>query len=276
MNEKAISQIMSRIRSVVHHVGTFERSYPRILKGTREYTRSHLVVMRESLPDLKRLLRYVVDTMPSVARMTGWADRGVADLVKASSMLHEIRSSTERAVTEIFQVLDHLDPLLEQAAQAEEVNGQTRQNLTEARDQLLLITNSLQFQDITAQQIEATNALLRDLSGGLVTLVEGLGVEGDELPTIEVREGTYDPNAHFDRERANVDQVEIDRLVGEAPESTESDRRAPEAPEDTMASDCLVAAGTAMPEASAQAAVEEPGSNGGTVSQDDIDALLNG
>ncbi|MEW6753829.1 MAG: hypothetical protein AB1505_23040 [Candidatus Latescibacterota bacterium] len=72
--------------------------------------------------------------------------------------------------------------------------------------QLLLILNALQLQDITAQRIEATNALLADLAQGLGSLMAGLGARPDSLGKIEVAQGTSDRHARYDRQRAAVSQ----------------------------------------------------------------------
>ena len=285
MSDKTFAKVTRRIRAVASHVGTFEHSFPKILRDTSQYTRSHLIVMRECLPDVKVLVRYAADTVPTVARMVGWADQGMADLVRASGMLNEIRTSTEAAVNEIFRVLDHLDPLLEQAAQADGVNGETQQTIAEAREQFLLILNSLQFQDITAQQIEATKSLLVELGCGLGKLLEGFGGKADELPTIDVRAGTFDESARFDRSQADMDQIQIDKLLqkGEMRSDAAANPREAEAEREVVipqeadgqtdfAND---GGGSVICEGSPAADPEEDEGEGEeTVSQSDIDSLL--
>lgn len=269
MSQTSLKQVMQKIRKVVYHVGAFDQSFPRILKGTPEYTRSHLVLLRDCLPDLKHLLRYTANTVPAVAQMMGLVDRGTADLVRASAALSEVRKSTEGAVNEIFEVLDRVHPLLEKAVSAEGSDVETRQTLTEARAQLTLILNALQFQDITAQQIEATNAILADLGKGLATLIAVFEEKVEDLPQIEVLEGTFDPNASFDRDRANVDQADIDRLVEGHPTENSSDTGEPENPKQASAAIGV----SELPDATEEQPAEVSGE---TVSQDEIDALLSG
>jgi hypothetical protein len=237
------------------------------------------VILRECLPDVKSLIRYAADTIPAVGHMMGLADRGTADLVKASTTLREVRASTERAVNEIFGIMDLVDPLLAKAARAEGSDDETRKALADARGQLTLILNALQFQDITSQQIEATNALLADLGRGLAVLMEGMGEKLEGGTQIEVRHGTFDPNASFDRNRADEDQASIDSLLdaGMAPSPDPGTKAAkPPAPP---------AGGNGSPRASAtqddiDALVGEAsesvskGTSPEAVSQDDIDALL--
>lgn len=262
MSAKNLKQVMRNIRKVVHHMSVFEGSFPKILTGTREYTRSHLVVVKDSLPDLKRLVRYAMETVPAVARMVGVVGKGASDLTQVTSTLREVRRSTEAAVNEILEVLDRVDPLLEEAAKAEGANGKSRELLEEARGELTLILNSLQFQDITAQRIEGTNALLASLGEGLVTLVEGLGEQMDESMQIEVAEGTFDPNATFDRKRAGVVQEDIDQLLEGNGKS--------DVPQADI--DGLVAANADGGQDKAEGASK---TDSEVVSQDDIDALIN-
>lgn len=272
---------MRRICRVISHVGVFEGSFPKILKDAPDFTRSHLVVLRDCIPDLKHLIRYASDTVPVVGKISGLADQGTADLAQASGTLREIRKSTEHAVNEIFGVLDKVDPLLARAARAEGGDEETRKILMEARGQLTLILNALQFQDITSQQIESANALLANMGNGLVTLAEGMGERVEGLPAIEVRKGTFDPNASFDRGRAQVDQEGIDGLLeGTAAEVILA--RVPDGNDAEKGGSAPRAASPAAPPAggSGPGNGRPSGGSAGTgpasVNQDDIDAILGG
>jgi hypothetical protein len=283
MKSESLRQVMGKIRTAAHHLGVFEQGFPRILKGTPALTRSHLVLLRDCLPSLKRLLRFAAETVPALVRVVGLADQGTTDLVRASDTLQEIRRSTEAAVSEIFSVIDRVDSLLGRAAEEDGGDGQTRQALSEARDELALIMNALQFQDITAQQIEATKSLLAQLQAGLAGLMGGHG-KGVDLPnTIEVAEGTFDANASFDRDRADVDQDDIDRLI--SGNTTDEIQCQPNegleeevAEADSSPQEPLDVPRSGAPSVDATDDGEAPASEdaGETVSQDDIDALVNG
>ena len=197
MPGNSLKQAMQKIRKTVRRLLAFERNFPKMLKGADESVRPYLLDLRQSLPDLKHLIRYAADSVPTVASMTGLADQGMTDLSRASEILDDVRQATEKAVNDIFDVMDRVDPLLEKVAQSEGMDEEVKQALEQAREELMLILGALQFQDITSQQIEATNALLAKLGESLITLVEGGSDEN--LPQIEVREGTYDPNASFNR-----------------------------------------------------------------------------
>ena len=134
MDERSVQDAMSRIRKVIHHIGTFEQSFPKVIKGTQQYTRSHLIVLRDCLPDLKKLIRYAADSVPAAFRASGTANQGLSGLTQASEMLGEIRRSTENAVNEIFDVMDRVDPLLEKISEAEHAQGNLIVNAADAME----------------------------------------------------------------------------------------------------------------------------------------------
>ena len=217
MTEWSVQDSVKRIRKVIHHIGTFEQAFPKVLEETSDFTRSHLVVLQDSLPDLKRILRYASQSIPAAARMTGTASQGVENVSAASAMLGQIRQSTENAVNDIFDVMERIEPLMDRVAESGAMDDGGQKALAEARDELGGILSALQFQDITSQQIEATNALLAQLSDSLRGLHDG----DDDLPGIEVKEGTYDVNARYDRQQEEsggddgetVSQEEVNRLL---------------------------------------------------------------
>ena len=261
MNEHDINQVLKRIRSVIYHVGTFEGSYPRVLKNAPVYTRSHLIVFYEILPDLIRLLEFSSETIPVISKILGLATEGKSDLEKASEYLRTINQSSETAVTEIFASLDQVGASLQKAQKAESADEEQKETLKQANMQLMGIMNALQFQDITSQKIEATTALLANLGDGLVELIKELGVKV-ENHTITVRQGTYDPNAAFDRESAGEKQGEIDDLVA-SEVSRPPKEQLPSEQKDIKTKDATPT----------QQAEEAPG-NDVVADVDDIDALV--
>ncbi len=189
-----VQQVTNKIRKAAHHVGVFEHSFPQITADAGEYARAHLIVFRDGLPGIKRLIRYAHSTVNAIARANGVAEGGTAGLKKAADLLIEIRRSTEEAANEIFTIFDQVDPLLEKVSEDEAVGEEARKTLHEARDQLQQIFGALQFQDIASQQIEAVNSLLASLSTDLVALADNV-VEDDT--SIEVQEGTYDAHSTY-------------------------------------------------------------------------------
>jgi chemotaxis regulatin CheY-phosphate phosphatase CheZ len=274
MTDNPFRQVMRQIRRVIYHIGVFDGSLPRLHAEAPELTRAYLTVLQDCLPDLKHLVRYAADTVPVVSRMMGLADRGTTDLARASEMLRDVKRSTQSAVEEILAVLDRINPLLDRASRTERADEGSQQMIDEARGQLLLILNALQFQDITAQQIEATNALLADLGRGLGSLMEGLGARTDGIPHIDVAEGTFDRNASFDRDRAGASQQAIDQLLaGESEPAADDPGPAPGNGRNRRPPPVV---SRELPEVAADEDTDGPVDGEEAVDQAAIDALLNG
>jgi len=85
------------------------------------------------------------------------------------------------------------------------------QGLEGINDSLFQILNTLQFQDITAQQIEATKAILAELNEDLKALFKGF-TQMELGGRVEVRRGTFDKQAHYDREEAERKQRMADQI----------------------------------------------------------------
>ena len=290
MKDLEIQKVLKKIQKVMYHLGTFEGSVPKILKEAPIYSRSHLIVLLEVLPYLRHLLKFSSETVPIVGKILGLAEGSKSDLEQASDHLKTINQSSEMAVTEIFTALDQVGALLRKA-QEEGAGEDLKTTLGEANMQLMSIMNALQFQDITAQKIEATNALLAHLGDGMVSLIKQLGVSTEDH-SITYRKGTYDDQAAFDRDMAGSKQDDIDQLlegnlsVQEAPAPKKAEKTVQKAPPKKVETDDIDAlvdqASEPTPaETVAQddidALIDSAGANGDaseTVAQDDIDALI--
>jgi chemotaxis regulatin CheY-phosphate phosphatase CheZ len=112
------------------------------------------------------------------------------------------------SLQEIRQWIDAADPEQRQAMRDRLDNalGWTQANLDDAFD----IMNTLQFQDITTQQIQHASQLLDEIQYRLRNLVSAVdGTEQNLPPALKGR--VYDPNASIDRN--GTEQSEIDALV---------------------------------------------------------------
>jgi chemotaxis regulatin CheY-phosphate phosphatase CheZ len=212
MKRETIENLLKKIDMVDCHVRTFTQSFPRILKDTSLYTQSHLVVMQECLPYLKKLLAYVRESTPLIHGMADIAVQGTSDLSKASGHLNEIDQSSERAVQEILDVMERVRLQLEEATKAEDCGPESKEKIEKANMGLFSMMEALQFQDITSQRVQATNALLSQLDSRLGSLIEGMGGP-EKVETIKVVSGSFDPEGTYDREKAQEKQQEIDQLI---------------------------------------------------------------
>jgi len=124
------------------------------------------------------------------------------DIIKS---LEEIRKSVEDGQTD--GITDRIDSIIEKA----------NANLNDA----FTIMDALQFQDITAQQMDHAAHLLEDVEGKLTGILSVLGVRNEEGPEKPVekrkRERAFDPHADFVDKK--TDQRDIDSLFDETGKS---------------------------------------------------------
>ena len=217
-----VKSVKKKIRTLIHHLGSLQGSYPQVLEDP-EYARAHLLVLRKVLPHLTHVLRFAADMVLLSERITDLVGKGSEDLGNVADNLRNINRTAESAVQEILTGLEQLEEKLQAVQKAAAAGEEVEAAVEEASMQLTGIFTALQFQDITSQKIEATNALLADLADGLNSLVEQLGmpVEGTE---IEVRAGTFDEHAEYDPESAREKQREIDALLEGGEERSEGSR----------------------------------------------------
>lgn len=206
-----INSLLQRVEIVDCYIRVFAASFPRIFEGTNGRTHSHLIVVAECLPFLRRLLGFISEAVPVIEKMTSIVSEGSTHLSKASNNLGEIDQTAERAVQEIMDVMEEVRGDLESATAADDCGPEAKERIGSATDHLLAMIGSLQFQDITSQRVRATIALLADMDRKLLSLIDDCEEKG-VTTGIEVAEGTYDETASFDRETSAEKQKEIDML----------------------------------------------------------------
>lgn len=198
------------VAHLIERLDAFEADYPAVLKHTRRHTRDALEALRLLFPTLKTCLR----DMSEVGELGPVAAQGAATLSEAVGMLGEVRTSTEKAVGEIFDAVDRMHGLLERGlgvpAGAEETLAEIQRHLTQA-------LNALQFQDLVFQQIRAIEALLTGLETGLKRYAETLGEAPGHPVETDITDGTFDPRARFDRDHADASQADIDSWIENVP-----------------------------------------------------------
>ena len=127
----------------------------------------------------------------------------VERLQHTHSKLEEVNSATETAASGILDSLDRAQGYLDtmDADSMSDVGaGDTKSaELRDAmRNELFAITEALQFQDITSQQIRYAANVLVELEEKLMSVMHLIDITGmdDPLATLHDSEkGTYDPNA---------------------------------------------------------------------------------
>ncbi len=123
----------------------------------------------------------------------------VERLQHTHSKLEEVNSTTESAASGILDSLDraqgYLDTLDADDPDRTSKGSELRDSM---RNELFSITEALQFQDITSQQIRYAANVLVELEEKLISVLHLIDVTGlDDARTAlhDAGSGTYDPNA---------------------------------------------------------------------------------
>src|SRR4051812_24688072 len=126
------------------------------------------------------LLRAYTETASLIARFRdnpGVLDTsGMERLQQMRGRLHEVSSATESATRDILDGLSRAVVLVEQLDSASTVSdAQRHQMAASLREELGGLSNHLQFQDITSQQLVHIAALLGDMRSRLSEVVSIVG-----------------------------------------------------------------------------------------------------
>ena len=128
----------------------------------------------------ENLLRAYAETASLIARFRespGVLDTsGIEKLQLMRGRLHEVSSATETATTDILDGLSRAFALVEQLDSAAALSdAQRHQMAASLREELSGLSNHLQFQDITSQQLVHIAALLGDMRSRLSEVVSIVG-----------------------------------------------------------------------------------------------------
>ena len=166
--------------------------------------------------NFKKLKRPLVESQEKVPQATNQLDK-ISEQTEAAA--HQMLDMIEHITQREEDVINGLDSLREIAGDAEAVNQAVDDLSTKVNENLndaYMIMDSLQFQDITAQQMDHAASLLEDIEGKLRCIVtavagehaEGLVGEAEAAPQKKTR--AYDPHADLFDKKTN--QEDIDSL----------------------------------------------------------------
>lgn len=123
----------------------------------------------------------------------------VERLQHTHSKLEEVNSTTESAASGILDSLDRAQACLDQMDADEGAPGTKGAELRDSmRNELFAITEALQFQDITSQQIRYAANVLVELEEKLISVLHLIDVNGLDEAKSSLHaddQATYDPNA---------------------------------------------------------------------------------
>jgi chemotaxis regulatin CheY-phosphate phosphatase CheZ len=123
----------------------------------------------------------------------------VERLQHTHSKLEEVNNTTESAASGILDSLDRAQGLLDSMDAEEGTPGSKQSEMRDAmRNELFAITEALQFQDITSQQIRYAANVLVELEDKLMSVLHLIDITGLDEVRHQLHDGdksTYDPNA---------------------------------------------------------------------------------
>jgi chemotaxis regulatin CheY-phosphate phosphatase CheZ len=163
----------------------------------------------------KRLQRPLVESHDKVPQATNQLDKISAQTEEATHrMLDMIEMITQReddVIRGIEEIRRHVAE--GRTGQVEElasdISAKASQNLNDA----FTIMDSLQFQDITAQQMDHAASILEDIEEKLQHILRAIGAGESGAKAISRKVRAYDPHADFVDRKAN--QADIDSLFSE-------------------------------------------------------------
>ena len=134
----------------------------------------------------------------------------VERLQQTHSKLEEVNTTTESAATGILDSLDRAQGYLDSLDTEDAANTAKTAEIRDAmRNELFAITEALQFQDITSQQIRYAANVLVELEEKLISVLHLIDITGLDEARAALHgnpNGSFDPNATT-RDRAQRQHV---------------------------------------------------------------------
>jgi chemotaxis regulatin CheY-phosphate phosphatase CheZ len=161
----------------------------------------------------RKLQRPLVESREKVPQATNQLDK-ISEQTEAATaqMLDMVEQITQRD-DQVVNGLQEITTLSESGEGekisriAADLSDKVNQNLNDA----FLIMESLQFQDITAQQMDHAATLLEDIETKLQSILQTLGASSKAtVKSVERKVRAFDPHADFIDKKAN--QEDIDSL----------------------------------------------------------------
>ena len=197
-----MSQDGKEISSLSTMLESLEKQVPDLLNHTQDAARQGLHELQGILPKLKRMVQ-------DGTQAEGTLKRRVKALRQAESILEQVQISTENAVTEVFGEVEAIHSRLDKCAELCRGQSLVVDILLDIKERQMHILGALQFQDIVSQQTRAVQSLLEKIERDL----EGTASKDDNTISVGVSDGTFDPEASFDRDQAEADQSDIDKWI---------------------------------------------------------------
>lgn len=162
----------------------------------------------------RTLLRAYAETSGIVQRIresTGMIDNADTDrLQQMGGRLHEVSSATEVATNDILNAVARATDLAERLNHAGD--DERPQMIALLKEELSGLTNHLQFQDITAQQLNHIAGLLADMRLRISQIIAIFDPTAIAAAPVQTAPPAFDPNASSLRSAADDRQAVADEI----------------------------------------------------------------
>ena len=125
----------------------------------------------ELMPFIEELYGFLRDIIPLIDEMTGSLKETSDTMPKAQERIAKVTELTLLATTQIMDRLDHINGLCEKITDTEK-DDNNKKMLSQIKDDSMDIINSMQFQDITSQQLDHARKILGAIHGRFGKLFE--------------------------------------------------------------------------------------------------------
>jgi chemotaxis regulatin CheY-phosphate phosphatase CheZ len=191
-------------------MSTSEHLQIRIQKEITELTAS----ITGMVSNFKKLQRPLVESREKVPQATNQLDKISQQTEAATAQMLDVIEQITQREEEVIRGIDHIRQQVKAGTVvniddlAQGLIGKATDNLNNAYQ----IMESLQFQDITAQQMDHAASLLEDIEIKLQSILKTMGATetAEELAGNPRKVRAYDPHADFVDRR--TDQKDIDSL----------------------------------------------------------------
>jgi len=194
--EQLLYDSEASLRLVDHAIEELNESGAQLDQDSRGFL-EHVMAQPGGFAELSRtLLRAYAETVGIVQRLresVGIADeKGDDHLQQMHGRLHEVSTATENATTGI------LDSVTRAIALADRIDGaksdaDRKRLVAQLKEELNGVPNHLQFQDITAQQLAHTAAVLADMRKRITQIITMFAPPS--VSFVKTDTAAFDPNA---------------------------------------------------------------------------------
>ena len=188
----------------------------------RDRLKSDLLALEETIHDfmdsLKGFRAPLTDSREALPEATQQLDRITEQTEQATNKVLDVVESIASSQNDLIVILNDVLNLVTDGAADPEVVKEKIEKAEEianrTQNDTMIIMDALQFQDITAQQMNHAASLLEEVESKIGGILGGMGEEEEQSLKKNVakrRERAFDP--HADMERKHTEQTGVDDII---------------------------------------------------------------